>query len=52
MCDGIFHELCHAFHTSFGREKFRADYLDSVYAGMKEKYLWTGEKSEGEFEDD
>jgi hypothetical protein len=46
MCDGIFHELCHAFHTYSHKEKFTTDYLDVVYAGNQNKYLWTDEKSE------
>jgi hypothetical protein len=52
ICDAIFHELCHAFHTCSGKEKFTSDYLDAVYPGREEKYLWTGKKSDGKYEDD
>jgi hypothetical protein len=51
LCEGLFHELCHAFHTYSHKEKFTTDYLDIVYSGRQEKYLWTG-KEPKEYEDD
>lgn len=50
--EALFHELCHVFHTYSGKEKFTSDYLDTMYQKRHEKYLWTGKKAEGEFEDD
>jgi hypothetical protein len=52
MYDGLFHELCHAFHTCFGKRKSTADYLDAVYAGREEKYLWTYKQSDRKCEND
>jgi hypothetical protein len=52
MYDGLFHELCHAFHTCFGKRKSTADYLGAVYAGREEKYLWTYKQSDRKCEND
>jgi hypothetical protein len=43
--EALFHELCHAFHSYSGMEKMTSVFLDAVYNGRQEKYLWTDDIS-------
>jgi hypothetical protein len=52
LCDALFHELCHTFHKYSEKDKETSAYLDAIYSGRHEKYLWTDKKIERQFEDD